>query len=204
MTGIGPDIAEVINELATLVNVIKHDGSDTVQEHLDYEVKIQANSPFLTQYMLDCTLPYNTTAVPGDIIQFVDDSTYHLLVVLNPTRFENSIVTKEGILYKCNYSGDLKRKSTSRDSDYVETVTWPILESSEPVLLTGMVDYTEMKSEEYGKYSVDQFNLHISGDCNPRVGDRFTIGSNNWEIKGIAPDRLNNVSICRVSQDTRE
>lgn len=205
MTGIGPDIVEVLNELGTLVNIIKHDGSATVQEYIDYEIKVEANSPFLTQFMIDCTLRYDTSANPGDIIQFADDSTNHILAVHQKSRFEQNVVVVEGLLYRCNMTGTVYRRSETRGADYSLGVTWTATESNEPVLLTGLIDYYDMKDKDYGIYSVSQDNLHVSGDCDIQVGDRFTSSDgDSYEIKGIAKYRLNNVWICRVVPDTRE
>lgn len=205
MTGIGPDIAEVINELGTQVNVIKHDGTATVQEYIDYEVSIQANSPFLTQFMLDCTLPYNTTAVPGDILQIIDDSTYYILVVSNPTRFDGGVVVREGVLYKCNMIGAFSRVTEERDSDYVLVSDWADYQTSEPVLLTGSLETYNIEGKDYAQFSVSEDNLHVSGDVGVQVGDRFTNSDGDkYEITGVAKYRLNNVWICRVVPDTRE
>jgi len=203
--GIGPDIAEVLGELGTLVNIIKHDGSDATQEYIDYEVQIEANSPFLTQFMLDCTLVYNTAALPGDIIQFVDDGVYHLLSVAVKPRFEQDVVTVEGVLYRCNMTGLFTRRSESRNDDYELVVSWEAIGTTEPVLLTGLIDYYDIKDREYAQYSVPQDNLHVSGDMGVAVGDRFTnTAGEKYQIKAIAPYRLNNIDICRVVPDTRE
>ena len=213
--GIGPDIADVLDELGTLVTIIKHDGSGNTQEYIDYEVKIEANSPFLTQYMVDCTLRYNTVAVPGDIIRFDDDDTYYILTAGNKTRFEQSVVTVEGILYRCNMIVDVKRLGTaSRDSDYNLVQNWIDVVIDEPVLLTGSIEYYPMDDRDYAKISTTEDNLHISGNIGLRVGDRIErqdgidsssgVTPQRWEVKGIAKYRLNNVSIVRVAEDTRE
>lgn len=205
MTGIGPDISEVLDELGTRVHVIKHDGSDPIVEYIDYEVSIQANSPFLTQFMLDCTLTYDTQARPGDIIRFLDNNQDHLLVVANKTRFENAPVTYEGILYRCNVTGTLKRRVEVRDANYNLTTDWSGEVANEPALLTGMVDNFGFDQEVYGEFTREENNLHISNEVNAIVGDRFELDTGEkFEITMIAPRRLNNVSICRVTIDNRE
>lgn len=205
MTGIGPDIAEVLNELGTLINIIKHDGSATVQEYMDYEIKIEANSPFLTQFIIDVTLTHNTTVVPGDIIQIVDDSSYYILVVLNKTRFEDSVVTCEGVIYKCNMVGSFSRLTTERDSTYELETTWTDYQTNEPVLLTGSIDNYDIIDRPYAQFAISQDNLHVSGDVAVQVGDRFTNAAGDaYEIKAVSLYRLNNVTMCRVVSDTRE
>lgn len=205
MAGIGPDISEVLNELGTRVHVIKHDGSEPIVEYIDYEVSIQANSPFLTQFMLDCTLTHNTQARPGDIIRFLDNNQDHLLVVSNKTRFENAPVTHEGILYRCNVKGTLKTRTEVRDADYNLTTDWSGEVHDEPALLTGMVDNFGYNQEVYGEFINEENNLHISNDTNVKIGDRFELDTGEkFKISMIAPRRLNNVSICRVTIDNRE
>lgn len=205
MTGIGPDIAEVLNELGTLVNVIKHDGSATVQEYMDYEIKVGLNSPFLMQFLIDVTLTYDTTAVPGDIIQIVDDSSYYILVALNKTRFENYAVTCEGVVYKCNMTGSFSRLTTERDSAYELETTWTPYQTNEPVLLSGSVSQYDMIDREYAQFAISQDVVHVSGDVAVQVGDRFTNAAGDaYEIKAASLYRLNNTSMCQVVPDTRE
>lgn len=205
--GIGPDIAQVLNELGSEVRIIKHDGSDPVIEYIDYEVSTQASSPFLTQFMLDCTLIYNTQARPGDIVQMVDDGEYFILAAANKTRFEQSVVTMEGILYRCNLLGSIKERVETRDPNTLElSVSWQDVISDEPVLLTGMIDNYEITKEDYGMFTEENLNLHISGSVNVKRGMRFQVKDSDevYQIHAVEKRRLNNVSICRVSTDTRE
>lgn len=203
--GIGPDIYDVLVELGTPVEIIKHDSSNPVTEYIDYEYSSQASSPFITQYVLFATFSYNTAMAPGDLIKFLDNGQYLLVTGKSTSRFEQEVVVYESLLYKCNITIDVQKRTKIRNSDYELVPSWTNVVTNEPVLLTGMVEDHRAQKEESYDIMVSSMNLHISGDVEIGKGYRIVTDSGEkYEVNAFELRRFDNMSICRVSEDIRE
>jgi len=199
---IGPDLKEVFDDLGVLLTIEKSDGT-MIPEYVDVEINQQASSPFLTQFILNCTFSYDTQVLPGNVL-VDEEGTYYLLASFLPSRFENQVIAYEGILYRCNVLGTLKEASRSRTGvNY--SPGWTIVEDNVHALLTGMPDEHTISDQKYGEFTSFGNNLHLSGDVDIKVGHRFVLSSGDMvEVTGVEPRRLNNVTICKVREDNRE
>lgn len=199
---IGPDISEVFDELGTAITIHKPDGTE-ISEKVDMEFSIQASSPFLTQFILNGTFVYDSEVAPGDVLSD-DDGTRYIVAALNPSRFENEIVVKECVLYRCNVLGDLKERHNVREGVHYNT-DWVVVESDIYALLTGLPDDKILSSKDYGEFPSSEMTLHLSGNVDIQVKQRFELVSGEKvEIIGVEPRRLNNLTLCKVRTDERE
>jgi hypothetical protein len=100
MAGIGSDIGEVYDELGAAITIINH--IPIVHEKMLYEINAQGTKPFIREHHLDCTFPYNTSLVVGDIIFMSKTDRYYMVMNLTPELFEDEIVEYSGVIYLCN------------------------------------------------------------------------------------------------------
>jgi len=203
---VSENIERVLQKIGTEVRIIKHDDSDPTLEYIDYEINPNDTAPFYGQHMIESTFGYNTNADPGDLVEFVDDGSKYLIVSSNKTRFKNKLVTIESVLYKCNITGDIKRKQTTgRDDNYNLIEEWNTIASGESALFVGDINDRSVDSQDYAEIYTMNPNLFISGDVDVQSDDRFEVSADEkYQIKSIEPRRLENVKICRVEKDNRE
>lgn len=219
MAGIGDDIAEVLEELGSKIQVYKHASGDETTEYVDTEQRSTRGSPFDSHFTMICSFPYSSAAVPGDLISFyrgtsADFYAYFLLVSLIKETFENEFMVNEGILYRCNAIAEIKRRAEeeTRDPTTLElTREWQTQYSGEYVLFTGTIAMGEYSDQDYGAYVLDRNLMYISSDIDVRVEDRCMmkdIGSDAsgeaFKVELVEKHRLPGMKICRVSEDTRE
>ena len=207
---IGPDIKEVFEEFGTPINIRKHSGAVVSGEYLDYDLPTNATSTFLVNFTLEASFSYDTLAKGGDIIEFATTGQRYLLALKNAERFEDANVAHEARLYKCNEWGHVKRRSVTRPGTntpggYRSSSIWAVVASGEDVLVASNAAYSDSELEDYGLFDTDIENLHISGNVDIQIGDRFEIPSiEKFQILNISKRRLNNVYICRVQKDERQ
>jgi len=106
---IGADIKEVFEEIRMPIT-ITHPGTAVVVtgEYFDYDDNFSDSSTeFLRQFGVSGSFTYDTVAVPGDIINFLDVN--YLILSSKPTVFEGEIVTVDSFLLTCNVNGKFTR-----------------------------------------------------------------------------------------------
>lgn len=211
--GLGDDIAEVFGEVGSKIEVFKYETKSTHEEHIDTETKVAARSPYLSQAYLQGVFAYNTNADSGDLVTFIDDPDdmdYFLLVASIKERFAGELITKTGVLLRCNAEVQIKRRTENR-TNYNLTVDWPIIHSGEYAHFTGDLSSMEMDDQDFGWAIIDRNLLYLSGHLNVRNEDRCVIMGGTsavsgevYEIELVEDHKLRNIKICRLAEETRE
>lgn len=112
MPGIGDDIRKVINNLCT---EIKYPERDDVVEFIDYESNTQATKPQTAEHFLLTTFVNDSIVEAGDLVNFVTSGTYYRVMNVFNETFENLVIYKQCILYKCNVVIDVYVPEFNRD-----------------------------------------------------------------------------------------
>lgn len=211
---VGDDIKEVFNELGPAVSVYKHATDTFHSEHIDYSFEVNRIYPHTSHYIIKALFVYDTVAAPGDIVSFVDDSDItdsFLLVSMMKERFEGSVISKEGVLFLCNSYIDVSRRTETRDDDYNLHTSWPVHVSGELAFFTGQLDDNQTYNKEYADFSIDSNLLYISGHIDIKKDDRCIVKQSAEDVSGelfqvtiVETNRLPNIKICKVVEDTRE
>lgn len=200
---LGSDIDAVLEEIGTVITIIGT-GSG---EYLDFEPNAQVTKPFIREFFLDAMIPYNTSVVTGDVLEF--DVTGERYIVMNktPMLLENAPAYYDTVLYKCNVSGELKRPS----GEVRNTQTMlkePVFQSvradcysllTEP-LFSGYLD-TE---EELAQIGVEREELYVPSSYGVQVLDRFESTSGEYyRVESIRKRRFPGVDVAVLGEDTR-
>lgn len=218
---IGDDIAEVFNELGSKVEIRKAFTGETSEEYIDINYEVNHVYPWTSHYMMKCDLNYQTAAEPGDYITFKDDpdnETTHLLVALAKERFEQAVISKEGVLYMCNAFVEVQRAVESDNDDYDTEVAWNTIHSGEFAFVTGILDDQYVKQKAFGQISIDSNQLYMSRAIDLQVDDRCIVNligitemsgevyvsGESFKVDAIEFNHLPNVAVCKVSEDQRE
>ena len=100
-TGIGLDIAGVINELGTTV-IFPERVPAIPNEKIDYESNSQMTKPFTAEHFLNTTFVFNSAVEPGDLVVIKATQIPYRVMNVFSEIFEDEIIHKQCILYKCN------------------------------------------------------------------------------------------------------
>ena len=136
--GIQQDLKAVFEEVGMGYTILRSGGNIT-GEFLDYTPNTQVTKPFTIEHQLQVEFAFDTKAVVGDILQFTNDGRKYIVMHINEETFENSTITKSGVLYRLNVVVNITRLPAA--IDYKTAATWT------DVLLN--VDAL-LESKEYG------------------------------------------------------
>ncbi len=203
---LGEDIAGVIRENGIEIEVYHHDNNNTVSsEYLDYDRDVSSRVPFDSVNMMECTLPFNTSAKVGDRIDYVNTNEKYLLATTANEIFENEVISVQGVLYKCNSQIEVHRMSgEARNDDYKLIPNWNPIFSGEYVLFTGTLSEQDITDEKYARIYSTTRNMFASADLDLQQSDRCFVNGEAYSLDLIERDRLPGLQICRLSEDNRE
>jgi len=199
------DIKLVLQEIGTSF-VIKRDSGDVAGGYLDYEMNRQVTKPFIREFFIEATFPYDTVAVAGDVIQFSDGRRY-LVMNDSPENFENEIISREVVLYMANVSGELLRPSTvDFDSNYRMTPTWQTVKSMCYATLTARLFGTDLQQDmELGQIGIQSQELYLPSSIGVQALDRYRPQSGEYyKVEQVVTRYFPSVDVCYLAEDTRQ
>jgi hypothetical protein len=202
---IGPDIEEALDEVGTAVTIIDSAGVSHTGEYIYYKPNSQATKPFIREFFLEAWLPYNTAATSGDLIRFNVTGTYYMLMNLTPFMFENSIIRRDGVLYKCNVTAVLLRPTEVRGSNYLTRTVWEVIEPTLRCLITTPLYGNELETDEaIGHLGLEVHELYAQDLHGIRVNDRIKVSSDQYyRVESIKYRRYDGVTTYELGEDTR-
>ena len=203
MSSVGRDIKEVLAELAEQISVYNHVSGEIVTsgEFVDFERDWWPRSAFESEFIITCTFAHDTIARPGDRIDFHTEDGRYLVASLVSNVFEREIISKDGILYKCNNQAMLERVSGEayRNENYELAYDWDEIFSGEHVLFTGRLSDQEIiNNERYVRSYTRKRLLFASIDLDIQSKDRLSVGDEMYQIELVEHDRLPGLNLCTL------
>lgn len=167
MTGIGSDIAAVLGEVGTIVQ-IERPGETTFTEKVDVSTPSRVSHPFIREFLAEASLPNSTKMLAGDILHILISNRMYMIMSLVPEYFENEIIEYGAYLYKCNKTALclVMTEDEQWDARYHKSPSWvPIYEKLVPVLLHDKqaFDRAITLKEEWSNFAMISNELYISG-----------------------------------------
>ena len=202
---VGADIKEALEEIASSI-VILRDSGNIAGEYCDIEINAQATKPFIISFFKKATFQYDTQVVAGDIVNFETTGDYYLTTTINPEEFENEIITKQGVLYLCNTSGELSRPSGEawNSQTYHKEQAWETIRSNCYSLLVNPEFRNQLNEEESVMVNVEENELFLPHSIGAAVNDRYEPYSGEYyKIEVVNSYRYQDVDVCRITEDTR-
>ena len=208
---VGEDIRDVLLEVGVAFNVIRFSGisGETIfsGERLDFEPNAQVTKPFIREHFLDATLPFDTQVTAGDVLIIDVMAETYMVMNLSSMVFENTVVEKSAVLYKCNVSGELLRPSGEiwDTATYQKTPAWETIKTNAYGLLSETAFGTDLEQEApAGQIELKNYVLFLPNSYGAKPLDRYSPKSGEWvKIETVMPRRFNKVDLCEVSEDTR-
>jgi len=203
---IGPDVADVLDELGAAFTIHYVDGSTATGEKLDYDTFPEHSSEFIRMFFFAVTLIYNTIVVKGNIISL--HGMYFLVTNLTPTLFEDAVVDNIAVLYRCNISGGIIQRFSDDpgfDADFKRVSNWADVYSNIYALQTeDRFDTSLDDFDDVMKVPAGTQILYLTGEYVLKVGDRWRVSATEYyKVETISVRRLDNINIVKLSVDTR-
>jgi len=204
---IGPDIDEVLDEIGTSFT-IKRDSGDVAGGYLDITPNTQVTKPFIREFFLEVMLSYETTIVPGEVLELDTSGERFLMMNLTPSFFENQVIYYDGVIYKCNVSGELLRPSGEADWDsstYRRAENWETIKSDCYAILVPPEFSGEVETEEdIGILEIERQALYLPTSLGVQVLDRYVASSGEfYRVEAVKTRRYPGVDLVIVGEDTR-
>ena len=207
---LGSDIKEVYTDVGAAYSAIRPGpgvSGELETGYLDFELNRQVTKPFIREYFIEASLPHDTIAGVGDVIEFTTDGRKFLLMNLTPDLFENAVFEYQGVLYKCNVlAGKLERSSGEDwDSNYKKGLNWVEIDDAIPALVTESLFGHSLETDvELGMLGLERHELYISASYGIKTLDRFTTVSGEfYMVTTIKSRRYDGIDVAELETDTR-
>ena len=205
---IGPDLAEVYKEVGASVDIHKPDGTVLHGEYLDFDINRQVTKPFIREFFMEAAFSYVTGAAGGDVVELLVDGRKFLIMNLTGELFEDQIITRSAVLYKCNEVASIKRLTKGGwGAGYKRSIIWSDIAVDVPVLLTERFFGTGLGAvgpEDFMEYDILDNQLYISSEYDVKPMDRVWLSSVEYfQVDFIEKRKFDGVISCVLSEDTR-
>lgn len=198
------DIKEALDDIGTEYLVLR-DSGNVSGEKLDWNPNRQVTKPFIKEFFIEALLPYDSSALPGDYIQIVPTNEIYLTTSRTPQVFENEIIQYDGVIYKCNVSGELLRPLYSGyDSNYKRTQTLSLIKENCYALLTASLFGGGLEDDELGQLNISNNEMYIAKSIGIQIGDRYSpVSGEYYRVSDIKTRRFPGVDVVILEEDNR-
>jgi hypothetical protein len=207
--GLGVDIGEVYDELGAIVSIVNRVPVVTGQRVL-YDVNAQATKPFIREYHLDGSLPYETLITPQDVIHIIETDKYYMIMNKTPELFENSVVEWNVVLYLCNLpiTAHILRPVEIRDPETYKIVNgWQILNEAPIYGLASDRFFgadIDQETPKVGQFQMWKIDLYLPKFYAIKPLDRiFMSETEYYKVEAIESHHYPGVNMALLVEDTR-
>lgn len=207
IAGIGEDIREVIDELGMEVHILERDDSPLV-ERIDYDSNQQLTKPFTAEHYMSCTFTHSSAVIPGDLLYIPVAGTHYRVMNTFSEVFENMVIYKQGILYKCNTVVSVYSPVEVRDDNYHTETEWIQRDYGNVTsLITDRLYSSTLetpRSHGYAEISVKGRILYMPSKFPIEIKDRvYTEKGGPYIVSVIEPNTFPAMSMVYLDEDTR-
>lgn len=203
--GIGYDIADVLDELGMCVEI--QERVRPIIEKVDYDSNSQMTKPFNAEHFLMMMFTHATEIVAGDLLYAVAQNVHYRVMNCFPEVFEDTIIYKQGIVYKCNEIVTVSRPVEVRDEKTLRVDTqWDIIHKDVRCLVTDKLYGSELNTEmSFIQLDLRSRILYFPKKFDIQQKDRVTPTSYGrvYEVTNIETNTFPGMNVIYLEEDTR-
>ena len=200
------DIKQALIDVGVAYTVYR-DSGNLSGEYLKAIPNRQVTKPFIREFFIEAQLPHDTSAGTGDVIEFDITDERYLLMNKTPTVFENTTIRNEGVLHKCNVSGELRRPSGEvwDTQTYHKVQQWEVVDATCYALFTEpMFGHDLETDEQLALIGLSRHEMYVPASVGVQVLDRFEpVSGEYYRVETIKTRRFPNIDVVELAQDTR-
>jgi len=202
---IGDDVKETYEEVGIPYQVEKLDTGGLFDEKCLIEKYTEQSTEFIRQRVVVVNIPYDTEAVPGDLIHLEGEE--FLITSKDSTRVENAVAFYRCMLYRCNDFCSIYTYNPNRgyDSNYNKYPEFSLEEENVPLLFLDVPRATEAEEiESVYLGSISGYSAYMQ-KRNIKEGDRIKLDDTFYLVENIHSHRLKGNFILylqKVQDDT--
>jgi len=202
--GLGADLKETYEEIGVLVTVHGTSG----EEYIDYTPNAQVTKPFIREFFLEASLPFDTEQIVGSIVDIDIFNRDYMLMNKTPESLENEVYEYGGVYYMCNVSGEILRPSGEagwNEEDYRKITSFETIQRNAFALETEPLFGTDLDAQsELGNLSIDREELYIPTRFGTQPLDRYQPESGEYYIvETVMKRRFSGIDVCKLGEDNR-
>ena len=205
-SGVGTDIKEALVDVGNSITIAKSGEVITSGEYVMSKANSQVTKPFIREFFLETTFPYDTSGEVGDRITFVTTQEPFLLMNRTPVLFDDEKIKYDTVMYKCNVSGELLRATYSvRDNQLRLRENFVAVSQNVYALLTEPLFGASLDADdELGQLGLKREELYIPSHYGIRVLDSYSpVSGEYFKVETIQKRRYPGVDVVTLSEDTR-
>ena len=200
---LGSDLKETYEEIGIKVTV---DGD--AEEYIDYAPNAQVTKPFIREFFIEGSIPYDTTQVVGSIVRFDIFNRDYMVMNLTPESLENEVYEYSGVFYMSNVSGEISRPSGEAvwdEESYQKKTSFETIQEDAYALMTEPLFGTDLDSQsELGNLSIEKDEMYIPTRYGIQALDRYQPASGEYrEVTAVMKRRFSGMDVCKLSEDNR-
>lgn len=206
---VGDDIKEAIADVGSTYTIVR-DVGDISGEYGLLEFSSQVTKPLTIESFRRSTIGYDTQVVTGDVVEFDIIGDRFLVTNMLPELFENAVVQKEAVLYKCNVSsGELLRPSGETWDDpmdqYHKETAWEVIKDNCDAMQVAALYGNDLETEnELALLGLQKDEVLLSHSVGAQVLDRWQPNSGEYYmVSTIETRRYPDVDVLIVEEDRR-
>lgn len=180
-------------------------------EYLDQETNDQVTKPFIREFFIETLFSYDTEIVPGDVVNFDETGDDFLVMNKTPSLVKDEVILYDGVLYKCNVSGELYRPSGEAvwGSNYRKETSWELVSGETGTTCYGLqtepLHGIEVEiDDQLGQIGLENHELYISSSFNVKPLFRYqTVSGEYYRVSSVKERRYPGVDVILLEEDTR-
>jgi hypothetical protein len=202
--GIGYDIADVLDELGMCVEI--QERVRPIIEKVDYDSNSQMTKPFNAEHFLMMMFTHASQIVAGDLLYAVAQNVHYRVMNCFPEIFEDTVIYKQGIVYKCNEVVSVYRPEETRDPKTLRMITgWRPIHASVRSLVTDKLYGSELNTEmSFIQLDLRSRILYFPRKFEVLQKDRVMVmGGKPYEVTNIETNTFPGMNVIYLEEDTR-
>lgn len=202
--GIGYDIADVLDELGMCVEI--QERVRPVIEKVDYDSNSQMTKPFNAEHFLMMMFTNTTQIVAGDLLYAIAQNVHYRVMNSFPEIFEDTVIYKQGIVYKCNEVVTVQRAEETRDPKTLRmTVEWKTIHTDIRCLVTDKLYGSELNTEmSFIQLDLRSRILYFPKKYEVLQKDRIVVMNGVcYEVSNVETNTYPGMNVVYLEEDTR-